>query len=277
MNKGVIQPDRKAKTVFSLESPYSSTTWPIIASKDQDTIVELLCNLLSPIGHHRTNHISKSKGKRSKKRKRAEAKATVAFDSHIENASSFGAPLLSTVPPPPELLSSLTIGFNSITRHLEALSLESLPKACAAHPRPPNPSASQATPTPHLAAIFVPRDAQPPLLHAHLPTLTVTASLSNPTLPQTRLVSLPKAAESKMMAALGLPCVGFVGLMESAPNASSLVDFVREHVSIVEAAWLKEVRAGVYLPVNINMISTTTPLRSKTTKDDGTEAKHKRL
>ncbi len=233
-------------------------------------------SLLSPIGHHRTNHISKSKGKRSKKRKRAEAKTktNTALDGHAEDVSSLSEPLPSIESPAPELLYHLTIGINSTTRHLERLSQQSLPEAYPAHLRPSNPLAPQSTLAPRLAAIFVPRDAQPSLLHAHLPLLTVTASLASPTLPHIRLVGLPKVAENRMAAALGLPRVGFVGLMEDAPNARSLIDFVREQVPAVEAAYLNEISAGVYLPVNINAISTSAPVRPKKTKDEGTDAKH---
>ncbi|KAI9702461.1 MAG: hypothetical protein M1836_000941 [Candelina mexicana] len=217
----------------------------------------------------------KSKGKRSKKRKRAEGKAEAASDRHSKEAPYLGEPLPPNepLPPPPELLSNLTIGLNDTTRRLEALSLQSLPKAYPASLQPSNTAAPPSKPTPHFVAIFVPRDEQPSLLHAHLPTLTVTASFANPNLPQTRLVGLPKGAESRMATALGLPRVGFVGLMEHAPHASALVNFVREHVPVVEAAWLDEVKAGVYLPVNITARNTSAPVKSKKPNEKGEETK----
>jgi ribonuclease P/MRP protein subunit POP3 len=86
--------------------------------------------------------------------------------------------------------------------------------------------------------VFVSRSSQPSLLHAHLPLLTVTASLSHPEKPPIVLVTLPKGAESRLVSALGVPRVGVVGLSEGAPGSKVLVEFVREKVKAVDAEWL---------------------------------------
>ncbi|KAE9367875.1 hypothetical protein N431DRAFT_348823 [Stipitochalara longipes BDJ] len=104
--------DRKPKTIFQLETPFTNTQWPETSPQNQDTILELLCSLLSPIGQYRATNTTPSKGKRSKKRKRKEDK------------SKGEAPDLSR-PPPPEISSYVVVGLNSITRSLESLSQKS--------------------------------------------------------------------------------------------------------------------------------------------------------
>jgi hypothetical protein len=66
---------------------------------------------LSPIGQYRATNIAPSKGKRSKKRKRQ--KKLKEEDPNVSR------------PPPPEVLSFVVVGLNSITRSLESLSQKS--------------------------------------------------------------------------------------------------------------------------------------------------------
>jgi hypothetical protein len=112
----------------------------------------------------------------------------------------------------------------------------------------------------HFSAIFVPRSSQPPILHAHLPQLVVTASLAHPELPVTRLVQLPKGCDARLSEALGLPRVSFIGILEGAPHSKSLVDLVRECVPEIEIPWLAEAKKSVYLPVKINAIESFVPV-----------------
>ncbi|TVY13676.1 hypothetical protein LARI1_G008407 [Lachnellula arida] len=252
--------ERKTKTIFQLDSPFTRIQWPEINPEQQDTILELLCSILSPIGQHRLNHIQPSKGKRDKKRKRKEAKlAEVPSDT--------------SKPPVPEISSFVVVGLNSITRHLESSSKASKPKQARdyvievtkAH-EPANAKILEITnpedkpqPSPHLSAIFVPRSSQPSILHTHLPQLIATASKEHPDLPATRLVQLPKDCDARLCEALGLSRVSFIGLLEGAPHSKALVELVRESVSEIKVPWLHEAQKGKYLPVKINAIETLAP------------------
>ncbi|KAI9815551.1 MAG: hypothetical protein M1827_002685 [Pycnora praestabilis] len=262
---------RRVKTVFNLDSPYSAAKWPQITPQSQEAILELLCSLLSPIGQHRFNHVPLSKGKRSKKRKRAEARAASQKSSDPAHITGPSSPS-SAAPPPPEIASQVTIGFNTTTRYLETLARQSVPKTLPRHLQPLKTSTSiddgEISNTPMeqlklLAAVFLPRGAQPPILHSHLPLLTATASLSNPSSPKIRLVTLPKNAEARLAATLSLPRVGLLGLMKDASHAEPLIEYVQQNVGAVEVPWLEEVTAGEYLPVKINALETTAPFATK--------------
>jgi ribonuclease P/MRP protein subunit POP3 len=63
--------------------------------------------------------VTPSKGKRTKKRKRREAKL----------AGEDAAPRLTETPPPPEISSAVVIGLNNIVRSLQSLSQQSKPQA----------------------------------------------------------------------------------------------------------------------------------------------------
>ncbi|KAA8564030.1 hypothetical protein EYC84_012026 [Monilinia fructicola] len=136
--------NKKSKTSYQLDTPFTAVQWPEISSKDQETIVELLCSILSPIGIHRSNHITPSKGKRSKKRKR--------------RASKSGEDKSSESPPPPEISPYIITGLNSIHRMLEA-SVKKAPETTQAIGMPtpkstnfppplPNPPTSQPSSSP---------------------------------------------------------------------------------------------------------------------------------
>ncbi|KAI9864072.1 MAG: hypothetical protein M1813_003389 [Trichoglossum hirsutum] len=259
-----MQSARRSKTIFSLDSPFSSVQWPEVPIEHQTTILDLLCSILSPIGRYRSSQIVPSNGKRSRKRKKKEAQS-------VDPASDIKSSITSTPqqaginhsPPQPEISPYLTIGLNSTTRVLELLAQKSMPESLSLYRS--LPSASRATaaksrtrgastdgepdvsrePTQEpLVAVFVSGFSQPALLHAHLPLLTVTASLSHPEKPPIVLVTLPKGAEVRLMSALGLPRVSVVGLSEGAPGSTVLVDFVRENVKPVDVKWLVDERNG---------------------------------
>ena len=112
-------------------------------------------------------------------------------------------------------------------------------------------------------AVFVARADQPPMLHAHLPLLIKAASLANLSKPPIRLVSLPSKAEERLIAALKLRRVGVIGLLNEAPGADALVEFLRMTVSVVEVPWLQEATVGRYLPVEIRAVETSAPVEEK--------------
>lgn len=77
------------------------------------------------------------------------------------------------------------------------------------------------------------------------------------------MVPLPKGAESRLSAALAIPRVGLIGIMEGAPHASPLLDQARNHVRVVEVPWLKEAVAGEYLPLKIAATESRAPPGTK--------------
>jgi len=56
----------------------------------------------------------------------------------------------------------------------------------------------------------------------------------------TRLVSLSTSSEARLASALHLPRLSALGIVEGAPGADALVEFVREKVGRVEVGWLAE-------------------------------------
>ena len=100
-----------------------------------------------------------------------------------------------------------------------------------------------------VAAIFVTRSTQPHVLCSHLRLLAKAASFAVPLSPPTRIIILPEEAEDRLKVTLGIPRVGIIGLMDGAPNASSLVEHIRQNVPEMEVAWLREAVKGTYLAV----------------------------
>ncbi|KAF7944048.1 hypothetical protein EAE96_010458 [Botrytis aclada] len=241
---------RKTKTIYQLETPFTSANWPQVSFNDQETIVELLCSLLSPIGAYRSNHITPSKGKRSKKRKRRDLKS--------ENEKP------SEIPSSPEISSYIVTGLNSIHRMLEESSKRGLgtkeslnTELGTLHQTNEVDSNPQSPPQPHFSVIFVARSNQHPIFNSHLPQILDTASKAYPTQPSTRLVQLPKGSETRIAAALGLPRVSFLGILEDAPNSKALVDLIRDCVGEIEIPWLNEAKKAEFLETKINSIQTT--------------------
>ncbi|KAI8952850.1 hypothetical protein F4801DRAFT_539576 [Xylaria longipes] len=237
--------DKKKKLVFQLDTPYSAVSWPQILPKDQDTILELLCNLLSPLGHYRSQHIHASKGNRAKKRKRKEL-------SDKETTLP--------VPPTPELKSYIDIGLSCVTHSLQKTASEGAEASSLREDQDPRDrSASH-----FYSTIFVARSGQPNALSSHLPQMVAVACKSHPLQPPTRLVELPRACEGRLYESLGIPRVSCIGICVNAPNSNALVDFTREHVPVVKVPWLQEATGAEYRGTKINTIETVMGAKKKT-------------
>ncbi len=217
-------------------------------------------SLLSPIGEYASQHVNPAKGKREKKRKRKDRHAA-------EEPSQDGleeANRRVNSPEMPAIKNYLTIGFNSTTRYLEALAQISAPQREGQDAGPSKTPHSRTAPIPKpLAAIFVPRFDQPSILHSNLPLLIEAASLASPSSPQPSLVTLPKGADERLSAAIAIPRVGLIGLLDGAPNADLIINFIRQHVPKVEVPWLDEAARGLYRPVNIKAVETNVPVEKK--------------
>lgn len=165
----------------------------------------------------------------------------------------------------PDMHGHLIVGFNTTTRYIELLA-SNLRPSMVQEPGPimgietsAGRSFDPAEIKP-LTVVFVTRSSQLPALHSYLPLLAKAASLSVISSPSTRIVTLPEGAEDRLKAALGIPRVGMVGLIDGAPSASSLIQFIRENVPEMEVPWLQEAVKGAYLAVKIKATQTSVPL-----------------
>jgi len=158
-------------------------------------------------------------------------------------------------PLPPEITASVSVGFNSTERRLEAAAQRATPTGISRRVA----SEAREEDLKPLAAVFVDRSDHPPILYAHLPQLLATASMSAPTEPAIRLVALPKGSMARLSSALHIPRVSIVGLERDAPNMRPLFEFIREHVAPIEIPWLKNIQEGLYMPVTIKSVTRISP------------------
>ncbi|KAI1103784.1 hypothetical protein F4804DRAFT_309184 [Jackrogersella minutella] len=228
--------DKKKKIVYQLDTPYSEVSWPSVTHDDQETILELLCTLLGPLGQYRSQYGQMSKGKRDKKRKRKSPPVQVK----------------DLMPPAPELRLHVDVGLTTVTRHLQEMSSKSQDMKAGFGDKLPIQEAF----TLSYSAIFVARSGQLNILNGHLPQMVAVASKSNPTQIPIRLVGLSKFCEDRLSESLGIPRVSCIGLREEAPDSKALVEFIRSHVPIIEVQWLEEARQAKHRATNINAIET---------------------
>lgn len=210
----------------------------------------IFASFLEPLGRHRKLHITPSKGKKDKKRKR-EANGTSNVEA-IHQAET------------PPAAASVLIGWNSTTRYLEALASSANEASNPGPGHDGNPKRHT-----HIAAVFLPKPKND-LLYAHLPVLALTGSTTYADKPVTRLVPMPAGAEEKLASVLHIPRAGVVGVMQNAPGADALLAYVEEHVEVVKVPWLEEARLGRYLATKVNPVEAMPEQRSAahgTTRD----------
>ncbi|KAL6821121.1 hypothetical protein J3E69DRAFT_48521 [Trichoderma sp. SZMC 28015] len=225
-------PSAKKRLVHHLDTPFSTSSWPEISLDDQDSILELLCHLLSPIGQHRRIHTKTSKGKRAAKReKRAKSKVD-------EVPNSVKIP----TPPRPELSASVDVGFNSITQNL------------GLHTSPPDESNKSHK---DYSMIFVARGSQSQAFNQHFPQLIAAASRNLPDKEKIRLVGFSKPCSERLGSVLGIPRVSSVAVSRHAPGADALFAVVQDLVAPVDSPWLNETPSTTYKPTQIGSVETT--------------------
>ncbi|KAK8020552.1 hypothetical protein PG990_005690 [Apiospora arundinis] len=216
----------KKKLLYQLDTPYSAVSWPEISAEDQDAILELLCNFLSPLGSFRRQHAQPSQGKRIKKRKRREA------------GSADSGPI---TPSAPSIRQYVDIGLTTVTRGLQKTSAQS-------HDTEELYS--------RYSVVFVARSGQPSGINSHLPQMVAASSGLHPLQSPIRLVGFSKSCEQRLAAALGIPRVSCIGVMEDAPNSKALTDFIHKRVPAIDVSWMKEVVSGGYKDTKIKTIET---------------------
>ena len=199
----------------------------------------------------------RSTGKRDKKRRKLELRGS---DKASHDALQ-GEAHTELVPAPPTIGTFLTIGYNSTMRCLDNMSRSATPevfRANAGHSDGPvNPKAAQS-----LSAVFVDRSNQPDILYRQLPVLVYTASLGRPADSPIRLITLPNGAGERMSTSLRIPRVSIVGILELAPGAEPLLQFIQQKVPPVEIKWLTKIATGNYLPVHIEAKRVTSTVKA---------------
>jgi ribonuclease P/MRP protein subunit POP3 len=88
--------------------------------------------------------------------------------------------------------------------------------------------------------------------HAHLPTLIHLSTLTpQSNLQATRLVPLATSTESRLSGALHIPRIGALAILDGAPGAKALEDFVRERVDVTTCKWIDEAVGAEWRGVNV--------------------------
>jgi ribonuclease P/MRP protein subunit POP3 len=191
--------------------------------------------------------VNPSKGKRSKKRKRKEVQAATQAIREVP-ASREGEANLTTPSIPPIQL-HITIGLNSTSEYLDKMiSSHSLNETVLPPESTPSEPTAQLKP---LATIFLTTVAMIHLPYSHIPTLTSLASGMHPNAPPIRLVHVGASSETKLSETLGIPRVGMIGVLEGAPGAKPLIEYVRDTVEAIDVPWTREVGAGRWLGTKI--------------------------
>ncbi|PON26280.1 hypothetical protein TGAM01_v204756 [Trichoderma gamsii] len=225
-------PAAKKRLVHHLDTPFSTSSWPEISIDDQDSILELLCSLLSPIGQHRRSHVKPSNGKRAAKR---EKKTATKLDGPVNTAK---LPTSRSL----ELGASVDIGFNSITKNLGCLTKPS---------EAGNPSPKE------YAMVFVARGSQSPAFNHHFPQMIAAASRNLPETEKIRLVGFSKPCSERIGNTLGIPRVSSIAISRHAPGAEALLAVVENLVAPVDSPWLSEVPNAEYKTTQIASVETT--------------------
>lgn len=172
-----------------------------------------------------------SKGKRDKrlKRKRNNDK------SPTQEGKAHALP-----PKRPEQASFLDIGLASVSRSLggaSSLKLSGQPHAQEGIERTER----------SYAAVFVIHGGQSSVFTSNFPRMISLACDSQPPERAIRLIGLSEdLVQDRLSHALGVPRVTTLGLLESCPGSEAIVEFVRQHVPLVDIPWLREVQDGSY-------------------------------
>jgi ribonuclease P/MRP protein subunit POP3 len=138
-------------------------------------------------------------------------------------------------PPMPSIAGHILVGLNSVTRYLSALAAHDNTHREASAEE----AAARATASRPLSVVILPHPMPSSSLpHAHLPALVCLSSAKAD--PQTRLVALSTATESRLAAILELPRASAIGILEGAPGADAFVEYVRNHVEPVRCDWIEQ-------------------------------------
>jgi len=206
--------EKKRRVVFRqlLDSPFN-LIWKSVDQKTSDDILDVLCSLLAPLAAHRPQKTAEN----IRKRKKTSSEHSLIVD-------------------PPSSVSSMTLGFNATTEHLE--------------------SEIRKTSTRTMRAVFIARgDTSSTHLYAHFP-------LMSSMLPNVRLVSLAKGAETRLRETLKLRRVGVIGVLDGAPGADTLFELVEGKVPRIEhGLWTPDGTAD-FVPTRVKWVESVQDRKS---------------
>jgi ribonuclease P/MRP protein subunit POP3 len=174
-----------------------------------------------------------------------------------------------TPPEPPKISSYITCGINETTSSLEKCSAaaSSLARVNLNSKRRPTEEeekeslgkAPEIETQDLVEAVFVcTSDGQPSELHAHLPVLCKLASQGGRK--PVKLVPLPKGAETRLAAALGLPRVSVVGLKSGAENSDTLMGILGTILDVY-VPWLED--QAVFKETKVKVVMSAIPAAPK--------------
>ena len=100
----------------------------------------------------------------------------------------------------------------------------------------------------NLVALFVDRSNQPLIMTRHLPNMMAAAASKNPSL---WLVTLPSGAGTRLGETVGIPRLGFCGLLANAPGSVSLLHYIKEHIQPVQPLTADMSLSAHFLPLKV--------------------------
>jgi hypothetical protein len=152
----------------------------------------------------------------------------------------------------PEILSHVTIGFNSTVRALELMSKKGsrLQDQSVDKDDPSVAENSNIEDNDPRPAIFVCRSTLPPVLVDSIPPYAVAASQGRSPLSSFHLVPLAKPAENELTKAMYQPRVGVLGVWPATAESRALLTMVKEHMPPPKARSLNPSSVR-YWPVNV--------------------------
>ncbi|CAN3372411.1 hypothetical protein DIURU_002473 [Diutina rugosa] len=187
-----------------------SNTWPEVKPESIQTLLDLLEVLLSPIGSY--NQIK---------------------------AESKDKP--GSLPDAPEVLDSVTLGFNSTVKALER---------------------QVGKPSKVLVVFVCKADISPTVLTDFFPTLACTSSYGGEPV---RLIALPRGSMAKLSQIVGKPHTGIIGVRAGLKGGESLFS-IANTVAPVTLPWLDENKMAAYMKPNVKVLATSAPVKPPKTK-----------
>ncbi|PKY37959.1 hypothetical protein RhiirA4_391271 [Rhizophagus irregularis] len=216
--------EQKRKTVFKavLDSPFN-IGWPEVSIKDQNEILDALCETLSII--------KKPSKKRNKKIKTLDKAIKVESNddefskddissNKLENISSIRS-------------SNICFGINEVTKHLERMTNPHSHSLISVNP---NYQLSNSLMNYHLLEmVFVCKADLLPQLYSHFPTICNIAG-------DVLLVPLPSGASKRISDVVNFKRVSCIGVKINAQEFTKIYKMVKEKVKPVNVPWLNPLK-----------------------------------
>ncbi|KAF9074824.1 hypothetical protein BDP27DRAFT_1257990 [Rhodocollybia butyracea] len=255
------QPEKKVVFKGVLDNPFR-ILWPSIPINLQNVVLAQVISLLDGVSEYQSAYFQanrKRKREQSEKIRPRKKKATLESDDRPVAVSSTEMQMDIPVSDPPEVLSHLVTGINTVTKRLETL---------VRTRRGGNPEDSM----PNVKIVLVCRaDVNPPMLIDHLPHLVAAYNSTNPPDP-ILLVPLPPGAEFTLAEVMGVRRVAVMAIDKNAPGVSNILSLIAD-VPILTASWLStqvtiaELKRTSIVPTHIKQLRTTAPKDMKAAKE----------